>query len=173
MSSICKLKISGDNYDISPSPTGTLNGSGFTSNDAAQSLATSYTAVDPITTSDTNATIFSKITNMIKNIRFLYNKIGTTDISSIGNSLTESISNISNRHNNVENGVLLASDWSSNEQTLSSSIVTSSNTFILVPQSIDHFTFGISISSRSNGSVTFSCTSTPSNDIPIQIITLI
>lgn len=173
MGSICKVKISDDVYDISSSPNGTLNTSGFTSNDVAQSSATSYTSVDPITTSDTNATIFGKLTNMVKNIRFLYNKIGSVDISAIGSSLTDAISNLFNRHNSVYMGVLLVSAWNENSQTISCPIVTSTNTIIIIPQVAEHFSFDINVSAQGTESITFSCSSVPTDDIPVQIVALI
>lgn len=173
MSSICKIQISENLYNISPSPNGTLNSNGYTSNDVAQSSATSYTSVDPIIINDTNATIFGKLTNMVKNIRFLYNKIGNTDISTIGVSLTEAIYNLFNRHNSVYTGVLLVSAWTSNSQTLSCPIVSNSNTIIIIPQVAEHFTSGITVSAQNEGSITFSCSSVPTDDIPVQIVALI
>ena len=82
MASVDKIKVGSTSYNISPSKDGTLTG--FTSNDAASPTAWSNTST--ITTSDSNATIFSKITTMIKNVRWLYNKLGTTDFSATGQS---------------------------------------------------------------------------------------
>ena len=82
MSSVDKIKVNGSTYDISPSSNGTLNG--FTSNDA--SSPTAWTDVNIVSSSDSNSTIFSKITTMIKNVRWLYSKLGTTDFSATGQS---------------------------------------------------------------------------------------
>lgn len=82
MASVDKVKVGSTSYDISPSKDGTLNG--FTSNDATS--PTAWSAANAITTSDTNSTIFSKITTMIKNVRWLYSKLGTTDFSATGQS---------------------------------------------------------------------------------------
>ena len=82
MASVDKVKVGSTSYDISPSKDGTLNG--FTSNDAAS--PTAWSAANAITTSDTNSTIFSKVTTMIKNVRWLYSKLGTTDFSATGQS---------------------------------------------------------------------------------------
>ena len=172
MSSICKVKMSGDTYHISPSPNGTLNVAGYTSNDVAQSAATTYTSVDPIANTDTNATIFGKLTNMVKNIRFLYNQIGSVDISNIGNSITDAINNLFNKHNSVYMGVLLVSAWTNRSQTITCPIVTSSNTIIIIPQKAEHFTSGINVSAQAEGSITFSCSSVPTDDIPVQIVAL-
>ena len=75
MSSVDKIKVNGSTYDISSSSNGTMNG--FTSNDAAS--PTVWSDVNIIASSDTNSTIFSKVTTMIKNVRWLYSKLGTTD----------------------------------------------------------------------------------------------
>lgn len=55
----------------------------FTSGDS--SSPTEWTAVDVLTSGLPIKTLFSRISTMIKNIRWLYSKLGTTDISSIGN----------------------------------------------------------------------------------------
>lgn len=97
MGSINKMKISDVTYDISPSPTGTLDTTSdvkFISNDVSQESATSYVATNKIEASESNSGIFSKITTMIRNIRFLYNKLGSTNISDIGDTVTGSIVNL-------------------------------------------------------------------------------
>ena len=80
MASVDKVKVGDTTYDVSPSKDGTLNG--YTSGDS--STPTSWTSVSAITTSDTNATIFSKLTTMVKNVRWLYTKLGTADFSATG-----------------------------------------------------------------------------------------
>lgn len=55
----------------------------FTSGDAES--PTTWTAVSVLTSGLPIKTLFSRISTMIKNIRWLYSKLGTTDISSIGN----------------------------------------------------------------------------------------
>lgn len=81
MASINKVKVKTDVYDISPSPNGILDtttaNNKFESSDVAQGSATSWTNVDPLAATETNKSIFTKITQMIKNVRFLYNIIGT------------------------------------------------------------------------------------------------
>ena len=80
MAIIDKIKVGSNIYDVSPSATGTLNTSGttkFASSDVAQASATSWTSVNQITTSDNHATLFTKITQMAKNVRYLYNVLGT------------------------------------------------------------------------------------------------
>ena len=81
MSSVNKVKVETDIYDISPSPSGTLDtttaNNKFESSDVAQGSATSWTNVDPLAATETNKSIFTKITQMIKNVRYLCNIIGT------------------------------------------------------------------------------------------------
>ena len=54
----------------------------FTSNDAPES--TSWTDVDVMVSGEKHNGLFSKISTMFKNIRYLYKLLGTTSISSIG-----------------------------------------------------------------------------------------
>ena len=80
MAIIDKIKVGSTTYDVSPSASGTLNTSGttkFASSDVAQGSATSWTNVDQMTTADNHATLFTKITQMAKNVRYLYNVLGT------------------------------------------------------------------------------------------------
>ena len=80
MASIDKVKVGDTTYDVSPSKDGTLNG--YTSGDAAS--PSGWSSVSAISASDTNATIFNKLTTMVKNVRWLYAKLGTTDFSATG-----------------------------------------------------------------------------------------
>ena len=93
MSNINKILVGSTTYDITPSSDGTFEG---TSDDVADGSATSWTTVATLTTGETNGSIFTKISNMFKNIRYLYSRLGTTDISGIGNSITEAISALNN-----------------------------------------------------------------------------
>ena len=84
------LKNSREQYDyaISPNKDGTLVG--YTSNDLR--YPDNWTDVNLVTASDTNGTIFSKLTTMVRNLRYLYNKLGSTDFSSTGAStVTEAL----------------------------------------------------------------------------------
>ena len=91
---IDKARISNTLYEISPSPDGILDNTKYVSND--KSNTTEYINVDPITTTETNSSIFSKITTMIRNIRYIWSRIGNTDISSIGDSITSALVNSNN-----------------------------------------------------------------------------
>lgn len=57
----------------------------FTTSDTADGGASSWTNVPALTSGETHKSLFAKMSQMFKNIRFLYKMLGTTDISSIGN----------------------------------------------------------------------------------------
>ena len=57
----------------------------FTSSDVADGSATSWASVTKVDSGETHKSIFAKMSQMFKNIRYLYKMLGTTDISSIGN----------------------------------------------------------------------------------------
>ena len=57
----------------------------FTSSDTPDSSANAWTAVTPLASGEKHRIMFAKISQMFKNIRYLYKLLGTTDISSIGN----------------------------------------------------------------------------------------
>ena len=80
MSSIDKVKVGDTTYDVSPSASGTLNG--YTSNDNGTPPA--WSDVGTISSGDTNSSIFGKLTSMVKNVRWLYSKLGTEDFSGTG-----------------------------------------------------------------------------------------
>ena len=69
----------------------------FTSGDAAS--PTAWTAVDVLTSGLTIKALFNRISTMIKNVRWLYSKLGTTDISSIGGgTVTGAISSLNSKY---------------------------------------------------------------------------
>ena len=57
----------------------------FTTSDTADGGASSWTNVPALTSGETHKSLFAKMSQMFKNIRYLYKMLGTTDISSIGN----------------------------------------------------------------------------------------
>lgn len=74
--SINKINVSGTSYDISPSPTGTLkNVTSYDVDDSDVSGSTTYIQTPTVTTNNTNGEIFSIVTKMLANIRFLYYKL--------------------------------------------------------------------------------------------------
>ena len=69
----------------------------FTSSDVADGSATAWTGVNPLTSGETNKSIFAKLSQMFKNIRYLYKMLGTTNISALGNgTVTNALSVINN-----------------------------------------------------------------------------
>ena len=68
----------------------------FTSGDATS--PTAWTAVSVLTSGLTIKVLFNRISTMIKNVRWLYSKLGTTDISSIGGgTVTGAISSLNSK----------------------------------------------------------------------------
>ena len=67
----------------------------FTCSDVADGDAAAWTTVPALASGETHKSLFAKISQMFKNIRFLYKLLGTTDISSIGNgTVTGGISSL-------------------------------------------------------------------------------
>ena len=65
----------------------------FTSGDATS--PTAWTDVATIASGEKHSSLFNKLSTMIKNVRYLYKMLGTTDISKIGNgTCTGAISTI-------------------------------------------------------------------------------
>ena len=56
----------------------------FTSGDVADGNATAWTSVAKLASGETHKSILGKISNMFKNVRYLWKLIGSTDISKIG-----------------------------------------------------------------------------------------
>ena len=75
---------------VTPTEIGALSTTGnsanntvtFTSYDTSTKPA--YSAPDTMTSGETHSSLFSKISRVFRNVRYLYSMIGTTDISSIG-----------------------------------------------------------------------------------------
>ena len=86
MAQINKVNVSDTTYDISQSPDATFTA---TSND--NTSPTSWTDVAVLASGETNSSIFSKISSMFKNIRFLYSKLGTSDFSSAGDTVSAAL----------------------------------------------------------------------------------
>lgn len=82
MPSISKIKAIGNTYHLSPSNEGTLTG--YTSEDEVS--PNNWVQVNAISSTETNGSIFSKLTTMVRNVRYLYNKLGTADFSATGQS---------------------------------------------------------------------------------------
>lgn len=57
----------------------------FTSSDVADGSASAWTNVSKLSSGEKHSSIFKKVSQMFKNVRYLYKMLGTTDISKIGN----------------------------------------------------------------------------------------
>lgn len=97
--------------DDDDEPTGQVD---FTSEDDELS-PTSTESVDLLTGNDSWSQRFYKVSQMFKNIRYILGKLGTTDISSIGNgTVTGAISNLNNNLTSTENKTInISSGYSS------------------------------------------------------------
>lgn len=56
----------------------------FTSSDATDVDASAWESVAKLTSGEKHASLFTKVSQMFKNVRYLYKMLGSTDISSIG-----------------------------------------------------------------------------------------
>ena len=84
--------------DDTATPTGEVD---FSSQDTSLNPSSSV-SVDLLRDDDSWSARFVKISQMFKNIRFLLGKLGTTDISSIGNgTVTGALSTLNNNLNNL------------------------------------------------------------------------
>ena len=77
----------------------------FTSGDAAS--PTAWTAVDVLTSGLPLKTLFNRISTMVKNVRYIWNKIGTASMGTTATTITGAIaeheSDISTLNSNVAN----------------------------------------------------------------------
>lgn len=97
-----KLDIDGDSENVTTT---------FTSADVAESNANTYTDPGVMSSGETHTSLFGKISQIAKNVKYLYNMLGTTDISSIGNgTATGAITALNNSLANKANG---NPDWQS------------------------------------------------------------
>ena len=78
----------------------------FTSNDTTES--TSWTDVDVMGPGEKHSGLFSKISTMFKNIRYLYKLLGTTDISTAGDgTVSGAISTLNSNAVSLSNRILV------------------------------------------------------------------
>ena len=76
----------------------------FTSNDTTDANATSWTSVTTLSSGITHTTFFQRVSQMFKNVRYLYKVLGTTDISSIGDGTVKgAISTLNGKITTIEN----------------------------------------------------------------------
>lgn len=98
------------NVNLTPANLGALATNGdsksntvtFTSNDVSDGNATSWTSVTALTSGITHATFFQRVSQMFKNVRYLYKMLGTTDISNMGDgTVTGAISTLNSNYSNL------------------------------------------------------------------------
>ena len=63
----------------------------YTSDDVADGSASVWETVQPLTSGEKHESLFAKISKVVKNVRFLYKLLGTTDISGIGSGTVTDI----------------------------------------------------------------------------------
>jgi hypothetical protein len=106
----------------------------FTTSDTADGGASSWTNVPALTSGETHKSLFAKMSQMFKNIRFLYKLLGTTDISSIGNgTVTGGLSSLNDSLSQIETfqpGVDPA-EWTSNYTNTFSNPITAYKTIMI------------------------------------------
>ena len=85
----------------------------FTSSDVANGSASAWTTVSKLSSGEKRSSIFAKVSQMFKNVRYLYKMLGTTDISKIGNgTCTGAISSLNSGLANKYFIKIMKSDWS-------------------------------------------------------------
>ena len=77
----------------------------FTSSDVADGSVSAWTSVPKLSSGEKHSSIFAKVSQMFKNVRYLYKMLGTTDISKIGNgTCTGAISSLNSSLGNSFKG---------------------------------------------------------------------
>lgn len=79
------VNITAENVGAVPTDGDTAeNTIAFTSSDVADGSASAWTSVSKLSSGEKHASLFAKVSQMFKNVRYLYKMLGSTDISSIG-----------------------------------------------------------------------------------------
>lgn len=85
----------------------------FTSSDVADGSASAWTSVSKLSSGEKHSSILKKVSQMFKNVRYLYKMLGTTDISKIGNgTCTGAISSLNDGLANKSYIKIIKDDWS-------------------------------------------------------------
>ena len=101
------------NVNITPEQIGAVAEDGdtsdttvaFASSDTPDADASAWTSVAALESGEKHASLFAKVSQMFKNVRYLYKMLGTTDISAIGDgTATGAIVNINALLNSVQCG---------------------------------------------------------------------
>ena len=162
MAYVDKARVEGTLYDISPSPTGNLDSTSenaYTSSDVAQANATTWTNVDPILNTEQHRSIFSKLTSMIKNIRYLYNIVGSgTFAPGSGTTITDVVNNKAPKSHNHTAAQLPTS----NSQINSTSYVPTSALIYSMNQTLNSLNDALDKISGSSANIKLRTTATQS-----------
>ena len=82
-----QVKVGSTTYDMKPYLGSATSGDNTTAN--------SWTAVSTaIANTDSYDTVFNKVTSMVRNVRYLYNKLGTTDFSGISSTVSGALTTL-------------------------------------------------------------------------------
>lgn len=125
MADVKQITVGSTTYNIGNHSSSTFVG---TSNDVEDGSASSWTSVVKLDSGEATGTIFTKLSNMFKNVRYLYARFGTTDISSVGASITAAISSLNtgkaaNGHSHATAQLPVATSQSNSNTTVPSSAV--------------------------------------------------
>ena len=106
--------LTAENIGAVPSGGNTAeNTAAFTSSDSADESASAWTNVSKLSSGEKHSSIFAKVSQMFKNVRYLYKMLGTTDISKIGNgTCTGAISSLNSSLANKYFIKIMKGDWS-------------------------------------------------------------
>lgn len=117
----------------------------FTNNDTSN--PTSWSDISVLTSGEKHTSIFTKISTMFKNIRYLYKLIGTTDISAIGNgTITGGLSTLnSNLVNKLPSFIRCVNIKSNSSYSIPSSNIDKSESGLVVVTCINtnYLYFGV------------------------------
>ena len=98
------------------------NTTAFTSSDVADGSASAWTNVSKLSSGEKHSSILKKVSQMFKNVRYLYKMLGTTDISGIGNgTCTGAISSLNSSLGKCGTFTTLG-EWHSASQNTSATI---------------------------------------------------
>ena len=95
MSNVDKINVNGTEYGIEGAAGDSKDDTTtFTSSDVADGNATTWTSVNVLTSGEKHSSIFAKVSQMFKNVRYLYKLLGTTDFSGLGTDISGALNNL-------------------------------------------------------------------------------
>ena len=157
MADIDKIELDGTTYNVSLSPDGKLDSSNsvpgkFNSQDKYVEENDSYDSqVSVITNNDNHSSIFSKITRMIYNIRWMYSKLGALNFSSeVGSTVTGAINYLNNNKADINHTHSVSELPVSNQHTNSTAYIPTSALVNTMNNAITTLNSNTTISGRSS-----------------------